>query len=226
MYLSRRFCRTLTSMPASSSYACPDTIRSGCLCCIIRFAVPSAIGFSRTPHGHDVSCPYKTSTLPTLLILRFVLSAPLTTAAPRAAVFHNSRCLRRASLLPPRFPPFVRRIPDSPAPKLRPLRRLQAMPPPVSRSLSPRFPACPSIPPPCALRFFFRRRDFSSSARDRFRESPAPVLPRSFRSKSSAPARALHRKQKAASQKNVSRGPTQTRTAQAHLPGHAYGSGE
>src|SRR2546427_2159303 len=43
MYSSRRFGRTLTSSRASSSNACPDTIRSGCLCCIIRFAVPSAI---------------------------------------------------------------------------------------------------------------------------------------------------------------------------------------
>src|SRR5258707_7201343 len=43
MYSSRRFGRTLTSSRASSSNACPDTIRSGCLCCIIRFAVPSVI---------------------------------------------------------------------------------------------------------------------------------------------------------------------------------------
>src|SRR6266852_2353695 len=225
MYSSSRFGRTLTSMRASSSYACPDTIRSGCLCCIIRFAVPSAIGLRRTPDGYDGSCPYKASTLPTILILRFVPSAPSRTAAPRAAVFQNSRCLRRASLLPPRLPPFARRIPDSPAPKLRPLRRLRAKPPPASRPLLPQFPACPSIPPPCALRFFFRRREFSSGAPDRFRESPAPVLPRSSRSKSSAPASAPRRTRKATSQKNASRAPTQTRTAPTHLPVHAYGSG-
>src|SRR6266436_4319256 len=155
---------------------------------------------------------------------RLVPSAPSRTAAPRAAVFQNSRCLRRASLLPPRFPPFVRRIPDSPAPKLRPLRRQRATPP-VSRPLSPRFPACPSIPPPCALRFFFRRREFSSAAPDRFRESPGPVLPRSSRSKSSVPASAPRRTPKAASRKNVFRAPTQTRTAPAHLPARVCGSG-
>src|SRR6266581_2977059 len=43
MYSSSRFGRTLSSMRASSSNACPDTIRSGCPDCIIRFAVPSAI---------------------------------------------------------------------------------------------------------------------------------------------------------------------------------------
>src|SRR6266436_6336886 len=131
--------------------------------------------------------------LPTILILRFVPSAQSMTAAPRAAVFQNSRCLRCASLLPPRLPPRARRIPDSPARKSHPPRRPQAMPPPVSPPLSPQLPACPSIPPPCAQRFFFRRREFSSAAPDRSRESPAPVLPRSSRSKSSAPASAPRR---------------------------------
>src|SRR6266446_1317634 len=98
--------------------------------------------------------------------------------------------------------------------------------PPVSRPLSPQFPACPLIPPPCVLRFFFRRREFSSGAPDRSRELPAPILPRSSRSKSSAPASAPHRKRIAASQKNVFRAPTQIRTVSGHLPAHAYGSGE
>src|SRR2546425_2557004 len=226
MYSSSRFGRTLTSMRASSSYACPDTIRSGCLCCIIRLAVPSAIGLRRTPDGHDGSCPYKASTLPTILILRFVPSAQSMTAAPRAAVFQISRCLRCASLLPPCLPPHARRIPDSPARKSHPPRCPQAMRPPVSRPLSPQLPACPSIPPPCAQRFFFRRREFSSAAPDRSRESPAPVLPRSSRSKSSAPASAPRRRRKGASQRNVFPAPTQNHTVPAHLRVHGYGSRE
>src|SRR6266404_4888007 len=157
---------------------------------------------------------------------RLVPSAPSRTATPRAAVFRNSRCLPRASLLPPRLPLFARRIPDSRAPKSRPLRRPRAMPPLVSRPLLPQSPACPSIPPPCAQRFFFRRRGFSSAAPDRSRESPEPVLQRSFRSKSSAPASAPRRKRKAASQKNVFPAPTQTHTAPAHLPARVCGLGE
>src|SRR6266436_19243 len=226
IYSSSRFGRTLTSMRASSSYACPDTIRSGCLCCIIRFAVPSAIGLSRTPDGHDVSCPYKALTLPTFLILRFAPSVQSMTAAPRAAISQNFPCPPRAWLLPPRLPPFARRIPDSPARKSHPPRRPRAKPPTAFRPLWPQSPACPSIPPPCAPRFFFRRREFSSGAPDRSRESPAPVLPHSSRSEFSAPASAPRRKRKAASRKNVFPAPTQTRTAPAHLPAHGYGSRE
>src|SRR2546423_278802 len=61
MYSSRRLGRTLTSIRASSSNACPDTIRLGCPCGIMCFAVPSAIlicvSLARYPPSFGLSCP-------------------------------------------------------------------------------------------------------------------------------------------------------------------------
>src|SRR5262252_246153 len=52
MYSSSRRGRTLTSMRASSSYAAPETMRCGCLGCIIRFVEASAIPiYLSSPRG-------------------------------------------------------------------------------------------------------------------------------------------------------------------------------
>src|SRR5260370_5662421 len=222
MYSSRRFGRTLTSIRASSSNACPDTIRSGCLCGIIRFAVPSAIrSFLCVYSAQSASLRYL------LLFLSFlthraplVLSARSMTAMHHAITSQNSPRPLRASLRPQRFPRRVRRIPGSPARTPRPPRFPRPTTALVSRSPRPRLPACPSTPRPCAPPSCAPHREFSSGAPGRSRESPARVLRRSSPTGFSAPASAPHRKPKGASQKNVFRAPRQTRTAPAHLPAH------
>src|SRR5260370_955176 len=114
MYSSRRLGRTLNSTRASSSKAWPDTMRCGCLCCIIRFAVPSAMVFTATSSNSQLALAgaqhpsaslrtgaaplqYKSSTL------RLLLSAPLARsgiAMRRAAVSRNcqrERCTHTGS---------------------------------------------------------------------------------------------------------------------------------
>src|SRR5260370_30854499 len=229
MYSSRRFGRTLTSMRASSSNACPDTIRSGCLCCIIRFAVPSAIvSAAHTPNSQSGLNGAQRAAPPQRQRAtrrgRYDLLARSMTAMRRAANSRNSPRLLRASLRPQRFPPRVRRIPGSPARTPRPPRFPRATRAPVSRSPRPRLPVCLSTRPPCAPPSCAPRRQFSSNARGRARESPARVLRRSSPTGSSAPASAPRRKPKAASQKNAFPARRQIRIAPAHLPAHGCGS--
>src|SRR5216683_2978410 len=229
MYSSRRFGRTLTSMRASSSNACPDTIRSGCLCCIIRFAVPSAIvSAAHTPNSQSgLNGAQRAAPLQRQRATRrgrYDLLACSMTAMRLATTSQNSPRLLRASLRPQRFPPRVRRIPGSPARTPRPPRFPRATTALVSRSPRPRLPACLSTRPPCAPPSCAPRREFSSNARGRSRESPARVLRRSSPTGSSAPASAPRRKPKAASQKNAFPARRQIRIAPAHLPAHGCGS--
>src|SRR5260370_496746 len=154
-----------------------------------------------------------------------VLSARSTTAMPCAATSQNSRRPLCAWLLRRRLPRRAHRSKDSPAqkrhqPRFPQANTLPAFPPPQSR-----FPICPSTPPPCVPPSCGPRREFSSAAPGRSRESPAQVPLRSFRSKSSAPESAPRRKPKAASQKNVFPARRQNRTAPAHLRAHGCGSG-
>src|SRR5713226_10440 len=229
MYSSRRFGRTLTSMRASSSTACRDTIRSGCLCCIIRFAVPSAIvSAAHTPNSQSGLNGAQRAAPPQRQRAtrrgRYDLLARSMTAMRRAANSRNSPRLLRASLRPRRLPRRVRRIPGSPARTPRPPRFPRATTALVSRSPRPRLPACLSTRPPCAPPSCAPRREFSSNARGRSRESPARVLRRSSPTGSSAPASAPRRKPKAASQKNAFPARRQIRIAPAHLPAHGCGS--
>src|SRR5882762_5342755 len=233
MYSSRRFGRTLTSSRASSSNACPDTIRSGCLCGIIRFAVPSAILLfppsSPNPESALVGAQHTAHLQPkfqrTTHRAQRVLLARSALVVRRATTSQNFHRPLRASHLRPRLPQHARRIRDSPAPKRHRPRFPQAKTPPASPSPQSRFPVCPSTPPPCVPPFCVPRLEFSSAAPDRCPESPAQVPLRSSRSESSAPGSVLRRKPKAASQKNVSRATRQSRTAPAHLRAHECGLG-
>src|SRR5882762_1497936 len=233
MYSSRRFGRTLTSSRASSSNACPDTIRSGCLCGIIRFAVPSAILLfppsSPNPESALVGAQHTAHLQPkfqrTTHRAQRVLLARSALVVRRATTSQNFRRPLRASHLRPRLPQHARRIRDSPAPKQHRLRFPRAKTPPASPSPQSRFPVCPSTPPPCVPPFCVPRLEFSLAAPDRSHESPARVPRRSSRSKSSAPEPAPRRKPKATSQKNVFPARRQTRTAPAHLRAHECGSG-
>src|SRR5216684_1012035 len=233
MYSSRRFGRTLTSMRASSSNACPDTIRSGCLCGIIRFAVPSAILLFPPrlpiPESALVGAQHAAHLQPRLQRTtpraQRVLLARSALVVRRGATSQNSQRPPRAWLLRLRFPRRARRIRDSPAPKQHRLRFPRAKTPPASPSPQSRFPVCPSTPPPCVPPFCVPRLEFSSAAPNRSHESPAQVPLRSSRSKSSAPRSAPRRKPKAASQKNVFRARRQTHTAPAHLRAHECGLG-
>src|SRR5229473_3757963 len=234
MYSSRRLGRTLTSMRASSSNACPDTIRSGCLSCIIRFAVPSAILSLLCDSSAYGACPDRVGASlryphPFVSLLKPrvqpALLARSTTVRRRAATSQNSQHPPRASPLPRRFPPPAPRIPSSPALKSHPPRFPQAKKPPVSRLPRLPLPIYLSTRQPCAPPSCAPRREFSSAAPGRSREWPARVPRRSSRSKFSALASGPRLMLKAAFQKNVSPATTQIHTTPAHLPARGYESG-
>src|SRR5437763_14294190 len=214
MYSSSLRGRTLTSMRASSSYAAPDRIRSGCLCCIIRFALASAILLcvpQRSLRYLFSQLLFLTPPAPR------VLSARSGIAAPRATASQNSLRLPRVSLPPPPLQLCACRSPTPPALKPRPLPRPPQKPPRASPFRWPQLRACLSARPQCVPRSFFLRREFSSSAPGRRRESQAPTLPPSFRKGSSVPETDQLRKRKSAAQKNVFRAPTRSQKAPAHL---------